>query len=294
MEKKSIRNQNVIERLWYIEWLLMFKGWLSRNELTEKFSIQEAAATRDIRKYRDMAEKNLHLNHSVKRYEINLDTFSPEYDVHIETALSRLRNKQEAIAMGYEDAGIEAIPRLQHPKINVLAAISRAILNKRSVTINYQSLKNGHSVKEIAPHSMFDSGIKTYTRCYDFEKEKFIDLALNRIGDIEAENNQAPDNALREEDNEWNTFITLELEAHPMDKKIANKKTIENDYEMIDGIKKIEVRTALAQYWLQRWNVDCSKDSHMNDSLYQLHLRNSEILDNVNGFFPGKITKNKK
>lgn len=287
MNKKYIRNQNVIDRLWYIEWLLMFKGWLSRSELTEKFGIQEAAATRDIRRYRDLADHNLRLNHSVKRYEINLDTFETTYPLRVETALSRLRSPETSQAMGYETTGIETIPRLHNPNIEVLAALSRAILNKESLFINYQSVENGTSTKEIAPHTMFDSGIKTYVRCFDFEKEKFIDLAINRISKT-SQGKLLPDHASKNNDEMWNRIIQLELTVHPMVGKIRNKKTIEDDFQMTNGVRKVSVRAALAQYWLQRWNVDCSKDASLKDKIYQIHLRNNNVLDSVNGFFPGR------
>lgn len=282
--KKNIRNQNFIDdRLGHIEWLLMFRGWFSRFDLMTKFGIQEAAASRDIRRYKEVSDGNLYLNHSVRRYEADFDTFSPVYNLPVENIYSKLVDFDESQALGFEGCGIETIPRLA-PLHYELAHISRAILNKKIIKIDYSSMTSGESCKHVAPHGMFDNDLKTYIRCYDLERSKFLDLVVGRISKIYGITADAPEKMQSHEDYDWNTYLSLELVAHP---KIKHKNAIERDMQMVNGVKKIDVRRSLAHYWLRRWCVDCSVDGSMTDSAYQLHLRNHEVIDGIHGYFPG-------
>lgn len=284
MEKKNIRNQTFIDdRLGHIEWLLMFRGWFSRNDLMEKFGIQEAAASRDIRRYKDAADNNLYLNHSIRRYEANFEAFSPIYNLPEESIYSKLVDLDESQALGFEEAGIETIPRLA-PLHHQLAHISRAILNKKIIKIDYCSMTSGESAKHVAPHAMFDNDLKTYIRCYDMERSKFLDLVVGRISRIYDVTFEASEDIQSNEDSDWHSYLSLELVAHP---KIKHKKAIERDMQMVEGVKKVDVRRSLAHYWLRRWCVDCSADGSMEDSAYQLHLRNHEAIEGVHGYFPG-------
>ncbi len=51
----------------FCSWL---KEWLSRADLMNRFGLKEAAATRDLGGYREIASHNLEFNPSLKRYEI--------------------------------------------------------------------------------------------------------------------------------------------------------------------------------------------------------------------------------
>lgn len=284
MDLKKPRNQSFIEdRLWYIEWLLTFRGWFSRSDLMGKFGIQEAAASRDIRRYKEKAESNLYLNHAVKRYEANLEQFSPIYTQPAGAIYSKLIDLDESQSLGFEGYGIETIPQLS-PAGKEIAGISRAILNKKILKIDYCSMSSGSSIKKIAPHSMFHNDLKTYVRCYDLERSKFLDLVIGRISHSYEENTVTPESFQVNADTEWNTYLSLELVVHP---RITHKEAIQRDMQMTQGVKKVSVRKALAQYWLRRWCVDCSKDGLMTDTAYQLHLRNHEEIEGVHGYFPG-------
>ena len=74
---------------------------------------------------------------------------------------------------------------------------------------------------------------------------------------------------------QWNALISLELVPHP---NLKHQEAIALDYVMIDGVKTIQVRAAMAGYLLRLWNVDCSADHHLTGAEYQLWLRKSECL----------------
>ncbi|MDT1877015.1 hypothetical protein FPK46_19725, partial [Acinetobacter baumannii] len=110
---KNIRNQSFIDdRLWYIEWLLMMRGWLSRTDLMEKFGIKGAAASRDIKRYKEQAGDNLFLDHRVKKYVADLDKFKPIYETSEDLIFSKLTDLDESRSLGVAYPLIETIPSL--------------------------------------------------------------------------------------------------------------------------------------------------------------------------------------
>lgn len=282
---KSIRNQNFIDdRLWYIEWLLMMRGWLSRTDLMDKFGIKGAAASRDIKRYKEQSGDNLFLDHRVKKYITDFDKFKPVYETSEDLIFSKLTDLDESKSLGAEYPLIETIPSLAEINPQDITGITRAILNMNVLKIAYCSMTSGASEKKIVPHSMFHNDLKTYVRCYDLGRNRFLDLVVGRILEIQGEDGSAPAECLREFDDDWNTYLHLELVVHP---KVQHKKAIESDMQMTDGVKVVEVRKSLAQYWLRRWCVDCSATAKMTDKAFQLHLRNSSVINGVNGAFPG-------
>lgn len=282
---KNIRNQSFIDdRLWYIEWLLMMRGWLSRTALMEKFGIKGAAASRDIKRYKEQAGDNLFLDHRVKKYVADLDKFKPIYETSEDLIFSKLTDLDESRSLGVAYPLIETIPSLSEINPKDITGITRAILNMNVLKIAYCSMTSGASEKKIVPHSMFHNDLKTYVRCYDLGRNRFLDLVVGRILEVKGEDGAAPAEFLREFDDDWNTYLSLELVVHP---RIEHKQAIESDMKMIDGVKIVQVRKSLAQYWLRRWCVDCSATAKMTDKAFQLHLRNHSVIDGVNGAFPG-------
>ncbi len=56
------------QRLAFIDFLLMFKGSFVRSDLTSKFEMGMANATRDIALYRELAPKNSEFDNHEKHY----------------------------------------------------------------------------------------------------------------------------------------------------------------------------------------------------------------------------------
>lgn len=265
-------------RMDFIEQLLLLKGWFTRGDLMCRFDIKEAAATREIAKYRKIngSENNLVFNNSLRRYEIKSDTFSPIFKKEITTILSNLKNRNISNIVGFDGVGVDIFPWLSEPKLDVIAPISRAIINKKIIKISYFSVNNGSSKKTVAPHSIFDSGLKLYIRCYCFEHKKFLELALNRIVEFNGVFGDAQREYQKESDQDWNSFIDLKIMPHP---KIRHPETIKSELGFNEDIKVVSVRFSLAQYLLQRWNVDCSKNYELNHKQYHLALLNRDVLD---------------
>lgn len=274
--------KNVHDRLEYLEFMLRFRGWVSRADLIERFGLGEAAATRDIREYRNSAPHNLELNQSSKKYEICEHTFKPIFDLRVQAALSKLRGGKICEALGIGDTdGILTPPRLVLPNLDILATLTRAISQGATLNTSYRSLKSGKSKKRLVPHALFDNGIHWYMRAFDLEKEVFRSYALTRICTVSIVHSIPFNTELKNRDFQWNRMVSLEIVPHPNTSNVPQPKTIEHDFQMSDGVLKIMVRATVAGYWLHHWNIDCTEDHSLEGYNYQLWLRNHMTLYDV-------------
>lgn len=270
------------DRLKFIEFLLLFKGWATRQDISSHFGVGEAAATRDFRLYRDIAENNLQYNDSKKRWDINFDSFSSNFNFTPQEAFGKLRNKGtfDALEMGNQD-GVLCPPRLSLPTVEVISALTRAISQKRALRIRYASASRPTYSCIIFPHSLVDNGLRWHVRAYDRNEAKFWDFVLGRIISIEEESIEPYPEESIDNDHQWFRFVRLELVPHPNRDNISNPESLEIEYGMTNGVLIRSVRAAAVGYWLRLWNVDSTPDHSLNDKVYQLWLQNHETLYDV-------------
>lgn len=292
MEEKKI-NKNLEERLRFIELTLRLKGWCSRADLTKKFDISLSAATRDFREYKDLCPNNMIFNEVEKHYEINKDEFVPHFPISFKTAIGFIRNSTNARTIGLSEFdSIQAPPRLSEPDLDVLLKITRAILGNTIIKTEYFSVDNGFSQKKLAPHALIDNGLRWHVRAYDYEKGRFADFVLTRFKNVQETNIKVEKNESRTQDSQWNRIVRLELVPHPNPMNVHCPETLLHDFNMENGVKVVEVRAAVAGYWLRLWNIDCSPDHSLVGKEFHLWLRNSVALYDVKSVFLAPGYKN--
>lgn len=266
------------ERLVHIEFRAYFLGSVGRKDLHNRFGVKHAAATRDFNKYNELAPSNLIYDPREKMY-IPSESFKPVFTYSNARVLSTLA---EGFGDGLkEDHSIkltcETPTQLNTPRLPVLASVSRAIANKQVMEISYQSLSSGETRREIIPFALVDNGLRWHVRAFDRRRGRFTDFVLTRISRPKIRRHEVvhPHENISQ-DEQWNTKVCLELIPHP---NISYKATIESDYNMKEGILKVNVRAALAGYVLRRWNVDCSPKHSLDGSEYHLALKNIDELN---------------
>jgi hypothetical protein len=273
-------NQAQRDRLAFIELQLRFFGEIRRRDLTSRFDIQIAAATRDLTLYRELASKNLDYDTKSKVYRYG-KWFTPLFDFPPERVLTWL-------SRGYGD-GCPAPMRPLLPtdssgprhlvNLDTLSIITRAIHQQKAVQISYHSLTSGQSTREFVPFALADNGFRWHVRGFDRKRQEFLDFVLTRIASAQIIERDVLEKEKPQRDNQWNRIVEMELVPHPAN--IQHPDTIEVDFGMTNGVLKINVRAALAGYLLRRWNVDCSTDHRLRGLEYQLWLRNRETLYGV-------------
>jgi hypothetical protein len=268
------------QRLSYIDFKLYFTGVITRSEIVAHFELGMAAATRDIKLYKDLAPYNLEYNNVDKKY-YTTSKFKPLFKHDAKPTLVKLANQTSDgfDAIGTLTMPIESPNPLNVPDIDIVAKLSQAAINNKAISIAYTSLSSGASERAIVPHSIVDNGLRWHLRAYDRKTNSFKDFVLTRIRKVVI---LKPKPAIHEgklEDHQWMRMVPLQLVPHP--KNIKYPTAIMMDFGMIDGELNINVRAAMAGYLLRRWNVDCSESGSLSGPEYQLFLRNRQTLYGV-------------
>ena len=273
-------NQTQRERLFHIDFKLYFLGTVSRNDIVSRFGIKEAAATRDISLYKELAPKNLEYDTKAKTY-IQRESFKSLFNYSTNQALSALLHGygDDFVTTNQTFVSVEAPTQLNLPSCELLASITRAIHTQQALKIKYRSLSSGLTQREIVPHTLVDNGLRWHVRGFDRQRKQFADFVINRIENprllitnsiIDSENKMA--------DLQWHKLVELQLIPHPA---LQHPDTIAHEYAMVNGLLTVQVRAAVAGYVLRRWNVDCSENHSLTGAEYHLALQNRLALEGV-------------
>lgn len=268
------------ERLAFIEFRLWFLGDVRRPDLIDRFGIAPAVATRDLGAYKEIAPENVTFDGRRKVY-IPTATFVPVFEHDPERVLSGLsRGFGEGLGKASHGFLPCAFPlRLNRPSLPVLAVITRAIHQRRAVSLVYHSLNKGPSKRVIIPYALVDSGLRWHARVFDRTSSEFRDMVITRMEHPETlETNCAQTHELSDQDNQWNRIVPLTLVPHPAQ---ARPDIVARDFGMEDNQLILNVRAAIAGYVLQQWNVDCSPDHSLDPVRYRLFLMDPLVLYGV-------------
>lgn len=277
----KVKNSDAIEkltfaqkqRLSFIDFSLLFKGSINRKELTEKFEMGMANATRDLALYRELAPNNIDFNAQDRTY-LQSKSFKPLFSYNSKQTLAKLANK---ISDGFD--GVMEIPfpvdapnQLNVPDIFIVAKIVQATLKKKPISIIYTSLSSGSKAREIVPHTIVDNGLRWHVRGFDRNTGEFRDFVLTRISKVTIKDLTVEQHEEEINDHQWVRMMDLVIVPHP--NNVEYPQAIMMDYGMDNGVLELKVRAALVGYLLRRWNIDCSKEATLKGGEYQLWLKN--------------------
>lgn len=267
------------ERLTYLEFRLYFMGEIGRSDLSARFGVAPAGATRDIAMYRELVPQNIDFDNSSKTYRIS-SKFTPIFEHAPQRVLS-------ALSLGFGD-GVDGEPRsllpcefpaiLSWPRMDVLAPICRAIYAKRPVAIRYQSMSSGESERVIVPFALVDTGLRWHVRAFDRKSGEFRDFVITRIQNPSILDEESMMHERMDADIQWTRIVELDLVPHP---RLDRPEIIQMDYGMHDGSIRLRVRAAVAGYMLLRWCIDASPDHSLKADQYRLWLRDPLTLYGV-------------
>ena len=265
------------QRLAYIDFKLYFTGMVTRSEIVTHFELGLAAATRDLKIYKERAPENMVYNNVEKKYFITTQ-FKPILKHEARRTLIKLANN---ISDGFDAISdtsfpIESPSPLNVPDIDIIAKLSQAIINNKPISVIYTSLSSGSAARELVPHSIVDNGLRWHLRAFDRKSQSFRDFVLTRITKVTilAQTPFSEEDKL--EDNQWMRMVPLQIIPHP--NNVEHPTAIKLDFGMENGILEVNVRAAMAGYLLRRWNVDCSESGSLSGPEYQLYLQNLQTL----------------
>lgn len=249
--------RNLAPRFEFIEWRLFWEGHLNRSDLEDRFGISTPQASVDLRNYREVAGENIAYNATEKRF-VATKPMKPRF---LKVSANRLLLQLRALVNGVVKR--DDLPFSQLPSVDVAPEIVRdvravvlqriltAIRSKKAVSIHYRSLTSTRW-RDIAPHALAFDGHRWHARAYCCERKEFRDFVLTRI---ERLGKLSPASFDPENDLAWQNKIELLLCPHPGLSE-AQSEAIQCDYDMRDGVRRIEMRLSLAYYFIKRLNLD--------------------------------------
>lgn len=272
-------SQTQRERLAFLELRAFFTGELRRGDIEARFGVKPAAASRDLSSYRDIAPDNLDYDAPARCYRPSA-SFKPVFDFSTERVLAwLLQGFGDGLDLKLRQAApCEGPGQLVKPNLEVLGVITRALVAKKAVRVNYLSLSSGLKRRELVPVALADNGLRWHVRAFDRDKDRFGDFVLTRIAKAQEIEGDVAVHELLAADEQWARIVDLELVPHP---GIAWPKAVEADYGMSDGVLRIKSRAALAGYVLRRWSIDGSPDHRLDPASHHLWLRNTQTLYGV-------------
>ncbi len=246
-----------------IETVAWWEGRLTTNHLMQSFGISRQQASKDINTYiNEHAPKNLVYDRHLKGY-VPAKAFKPRFIDDSASDYLRLLNQShereahiEGLALAYAHTEILQVPdRSIRPE--TLRPILRACREGLRLECEYVSLSNpSPETRLIAPHTLVFSGMRWHVRAFCEKNGDYRDFVLSRFrGELEP---IGKSDCTREMDAGWSTQVSITIEP---DSRLnaAQRRIIESDYGMKNGQLVIQSRGALAQYVLQRYQLDPHK-----------------------------------
>nr|WP_294864228.1 WYL domain-containing protein [uncultured Pseudogulbenkiania sp.] len=271
----SERRDIQLERLFYLEFLALFTGRVSRKDLVQRFGISEPAATKDLSIYANLAPNVLRYDLRQKCYV--LENVEPYFSHDVDQALYSLAGER---ALAINPGHAKRLPSWVNSNIKrnlslpLVAAITRCMYQGCTMAALYASLSSGFKERVLSPLALVHDGLRWHIRCFDHSRNEFRDYNLGRFNEVQ----QGATSGIRlEDDREWMTEVSLKLVPHP---KASHPDTIRMDYDITEEAKTVSLRACLVGYFLRHWHIDYSEEGTGNPKAQQLFLSNkSELLE---------------
>jgi predicted DNA-binding transcriptional regulator YafY len=228
------------ERLLFLERLAYWRGWVRRSDLVDRFGVSVPQASADIAAYNEANPRALRYDSSAKRYEGVASMRCVIGAPDLGDGLALLHGFTDTVTIAHID-----LPNRSAPS-PIQRDVLRAASARAPIQVYYYSVHSDReSWRTIVPRSFAHDGYRWHIRAWCTEDDSYKDFVLGRI----ARAKPAATSVIPPADEEWETFVTLRLRPH-RSLGAAQKKAIEHDFGMKDGLCVLKVRKAMLGYTL--------------------------------------------
>jgi len=265
----------------FIEVIALWEGRLTTRHLCDTFGIGRQQASKDINVYvRDIAPDNLQYDKYLKGY-VPSAQFTPRVTRgHADEYLQLLARNSE-LQQTFSDLAL-ATPNteiLSVPKRSISAAILRPLIQaarqRLRIEVDYVSVNNpDREGRIIVPHTLVWTGLRWHVRGWCEKNQDYRDFVLSRFRDTPEILGSSAQGV--EQDEQWNTQITLRIEPDPR-LSTAQQQVVAEDHGMVDNALLITTRARLVPYLLKLLNLD-PHEQHQDPRAQQIVLTNMEAL----------------
>ena len=277
------------QRLQYIELMAYYTGLVTRSDVAKAFGISDAAATKDLKFYGQIAPDNLIYKHALFGF-VPSSSFEEIFtDLEPEQVLPMIAANLPFIGETQEQnllygVATEQLPLPQRlPNKHIVAQIVRAIKQKSKLNMVYSSLSDRETseARIIEPHALINTGLRWHVRAYSEDSYDFRDFVLSRVQQAQQLDKSAESNP--EYDDDWMELVNLQLSPHP-NLSETKRQILMTDYAADGDVIEFTVRRALLAYVLQRLSVDTTEDHSLNPNAYQLVIMNRDEIEPFAGW----------
>ena len=250
---------SVERRLDFIDFRLYWEGRVNRSDLMEFFGVSVPQASADLTMYQEIAKDNAVYNKTLKTYvagprfkPVFFEPSAEQYLAQIRLIQSGLLTEEEAWAVRLPSYSIVPILR-RRLEPGTLRRILDAIRSGASVQVKYQSMSSPKPKwRWISPHALGFDGFRWHARAWCHTRGGFVDFVLARILEI---GEIRPFDINPADDVGWQREVTLKLAPHP-DLKDGNRRVVELDFGMVNGIVAVTTRVCMAYYFMRQMGLD--------------------------------------
>jgi hypothetical protein len=253
-------NRNAIQRLRYIELCSWWVGTIQRAMIQERFGISTAQASGDIQAYLEKNPGSIEYNKNLKQYvttsEMKMVLGKPVLEEALRIFVggeidfaSQNENRQNAVTQKIDILGLP----IRTAPGEVLQKVFRAFYHKKAIPVHYFSVHRGEAIwRTIEPYAFGFDGQRWHVRAFCQERMDFRDFVLGRIEKVGEQSDPKHSN---QKDLDWETeeILSFAPADHLND---SQRRAIEMDYNMENGILEMKVRRALKHYLLRSLYVE--------------------------------------
>lgn len=249
----------VRQRLTLLEATVLWTGELTTQVLIKAFGISRAQASKDLALYQKICPQNLQYDASKKRY-LTTDDFIPNFITGTPDEYLRL-TKLSLNSVMDEDSILTHLPAvtLLEPatgtvNFSALQKITSAIRLKDNILFRYHTMSDKPSYDcTLSPNTLVYNGYRWHIRGFSHNHKEYRDFVLSRIEKPSI--NKGFDYVDNKDDEDWNTWVYVKFSPHP-DLNKVQKNIIADDFGMERNLKKVRIRGALVQYFLNLMSIN--------------------------------------
>lgn len=250
---------SVEQRLEFIDFRLFWEGHVNRADLVDYFGVSVPQASGDLTHYQEQAKGNAVYDKTRKTYiagprfkPVFFEPSADEYLAQLRLIQSGLLPEEEAWAVRLSSYSIVPILR-RRLDAGVLRKVLEAIRSGVSLEVYYQSFTHPEPTwRWLSPHALGFDGGRWHARAWCHTHRDFRDFVLARFLEVRGTGKIEAKPAL---DKGWHEEVTLKIAPHPalID---GNRRAIELDFGMVDGVVEVRTRVCLSSYLERHLGLD--------------------------------------
>jgi hypothetical protein len=247
------------DRRAFIEHRVFWRGRVGLADLMGVMGLSRAQASKDLNSYINDHPDQIVYDKTAKTYILG-----PKFAAHY-AALDPSEYLDDLLSISRGGSVTAADWIVYQPNILATAVPSRGLSaptlrnvilaceQRKALKISYQSMSSPDPTdRMIVPHALAHDGFRWHARAFCIKDQTFKDFVIGRI--LKSSVKDASD-IDPQADRDWQETITLKIAPHP-ELSDNQRKIVELDYAMSEGVAELQVRKCLLFYNLKRLGLD--------------------------------------